>query len=69
MQNQWVLDVMADLQVFARANGLDDLAAQLELCRAVGMAEIASICEGHPENERCAAEPTGYHPALPGECH
>ncbi|MEQ9258459.1 MAG: hypothetical protein RIG84_05120 [Roseovarius sp.] len=69
MHNQWVLDVMADLQVFARRNGLDELAAQLELCRAVGVAEIASICEGHPGNEHRAAEPTGDDPALAGERH
>ena len=31
MQHDWVLDVLVDLQAFARANGLTELDAQLTL--------------------------------------
>ncbi|TNF62615.1 MAG: hypothetical protein EP307_06655 [Rhodobacteraceae bacterium] len=46
MQHDWVLDVLADLQAFARANGLADLDAQLALARLSARAEIASMDEG-----------------------
>ena len=46
MGHDWILDVLADLQTFARANGLPTLAAQLTDASFVARAEIASKAEG-----------------------
>ena len=42
MGHDWILDVLADLQTFARANGMPTLAAQLSDASYVARAEIAS---------------------------
>lgn len=43
MQNEWILDVLADLKSFARSNELTMLAEQLEDTRLIAAAEIASV--------------------------
>lgn len=42
MQNDWILDVLADLKAFAVANGLGALAEQLDDTTLVAASEIAS---------------------------
>jgi len=41
-QNEWILDVLSDLKAFAVANGLTELAEQLDDTRLIAAAEIAS---------------------------
>ncbi len=41
-QNDWILDVLADLKSFASANGLGALAEQLDDTTLIAAAEIAS---------------------------
>ncbi len=41
-QNEWILDVLSDLNAFAVANGLSALAEQLDDTRLIAAAEIAS---------------------------
>ena len=45
MKNDWILDVLADLNAFAKANGLKALAEQLEDTSLVAAAELASAAE------------------------
>lgn len=45
-QNDWILDVLADLKAFAMANGLCALAEQLDDTTIVAAAEIASNGKG-----------------------
>ena len=42
-QNEWILDVLSDLNAFAVANGLSALAEQLDDTRLIAAAEIASL--------------------------
>jgi hypothetical protein len=42
MQHDWILDVLADLQSFASASGLNTLAEQLEDTALIAAADIAS---------------------------
>lgn len=42
MRRDWILDVLTDLKVFARANGLPILAEQLDDTMIVAMAEISA---------------------------
>ena len=46
MGNKWIIDVLADLQSFAQANGLPLLVDQLEQTANVATAEIATTSEG-----------------------
>ena len=48
MQNDWILDVLADLKTFAMANDLRVLAEQLEDTTLVAASEIASKAEEAP---------------------
>ncbi|SPF77843.1 hypothetical protein PRI8871_00429 [Pseudoprimorskyibacter insulae] len=41
MRHDWILDVLTDLRTFAGANGLPDLAQQLDLARTVAAREAA----------------------------
>ncbi len=41
-QNDWILDVLADLKSFASANGLGALAEQLDDTKLIAAAEITS---------------------------
>lgn len=45
MKYDWILDVLADLRTFAKVNGLEDLADQLDDTQKVASAEIMSIAE------------------------
>lgn len=42
MQNEWLLDVIADLRTFAGANGMDRLARHLEKTRDIALLEMSS---------------------------
>lgn len=42
MQNEWILDVLADLKTFAQKNGLGALAEQLDDTRYVASTELAA---------------------------
>lgn len=62
MQNDWILDVLADLRTFADNNGLDALAQQLEDTRLVAAAEIVLandlagvVAHGEDRATRCLA--------------
>lgn len=46
MQNDWIIDVLADLNRFARDNGYRQLAAQLEEAAVVASVELASQAGG-----------------------
>lgn len=58
MQNDWIIDVLADLNAFAQCNGLPALATQLEEAAVVASVELASqhggLSVGHT---RSTAEP------------
>ncbi len=41
-KNEWILDVLSDLNAFAVANGMSALAEQLDDTRLIAAAEIAS---------------------------
>ena len=43
MSHDWIIDVLADLRVFARANGLHDLAEHLDDAAMVATRELAVI--------------------------
>ncbi len=55
MRNEWILDVLADLQTFAQENGMSVLAEQLDDTRLVAATELALTGEGHSGNERSTA--------------
>lgn len=42
-QNDWILDVLADLKTFASTNGLVALAEQLDDTQLVAAAELSSM--------------------------
>ncbi len=42
-KNEWILDVLSDLNAFAVANGLSALAEQLDDTKLIAAAEIASM--------------------------
>lgn len=52
MQNQWILDVLADLRAFAQLNGLERLAEQLDDTSLVATAELMSQAETSAAHER-----------------
>lgn len=57
----WILDVLADLNAFARANDLPVLSQQLETTRAVAAAEIESRnaeARATANGDPAGAEPT-----------
>jgi hypothetical protein len=50
MPDDWIIEVLTDLKVFARQNGMVDLAAQLDTTLAVAQAELARRAGvGHPD--------------------
>lgn len=59
MRNEWILDVLADLQTFARDNGLSALAEQMNETRLVAATELALTGEGQSENECGATRSVG----------
>ena len=46
MQNDWIIDVLADLNSFALTNGMPKLAEQLESAALVASVELASAFGG-----------------------
>ncbi len=60
MQNEWILDVLADLRTFAQQNGMGVLAEQLQDTRLVAATELASSGEGFTTHERGPAVTAGY---------
>ncbi|MFD1157638.1 hypothetical protein [Roseovarius aestuarii] len=61
MQNEWILDVLADLKTFAQQNGLGVLAEQLDDTQLVAASELALIGEGQIADERGPAYAAGYN--------
>jgi len=43
MPNEWILDVLADLKVFAAMNGMEATAAQLDEAGLTALAELTSF--------------------------
>lgn len=62
MQNDWILDVLADLSTFAQKNGLGTLAERLDDTRLMAAAELALTGEGIPPHDTRAANAV-RHPA------
>ncbi len=63
-QNEWILDVLSDLNAFAVENGLIALAEQLDDTKLIAAAEIASM----KTEVRAPANgnKTGYEPGSGG---
>ena len=62
MQNDWILDVLADLKSFAAANDMTTLAEQLDDATLIAAAEIASQAEkARGRFENSAARGTELH--------
>ena len=59
MQNEWILDVIADVRSFARQNNLPDLASHMDTAWLLASAEIASLSKDDTADERGAATTTG----------
>ncbi len=64
-QNEWILDVLSDLNAFAVANGLSALAEQLDDTRLIAAAEIASLknearAPADGNGSRIGSNPTGF---------
>lgn len=59
MQNEWILDVLADLKTFAENNGLNALAEHLDDTRLVAVAELALTGEGTRKHDTCSANAVG----------
>ncbi|SHL44730.1 hypothetical protein SAMN05443432_101532 [Roseovarius litoreus] len=59
MQNEWILDVLVDLQAFARQNGLFALADQLDDTRLLAALELARDSEGTQADDRRPLVPAG----------
>ena len=63
--NEWILDVLSDLNAFAVANGLIGLAEQLDDTRLIAAAEIASMQDearapGNGSEVRFKPDPRGF---------
>lgn len=56
MGREWIIDVLADLRIFARENELPLLTAQLEEARLVAEVEIASLPDKVPRPSRAETE-------------
>ena len=61
MQNEWILDVLADLKTFALSADLPVLAEQLDDTALVALAEIASLEERTRAQTHGHDKPTGAH--------
>ncbi|SLN22466.1 hypothetical protein PEL8287_00982 [Roseovarius litorisediminis] len=60
MHNEWILDVLADLKAFARKNGMNVLAEQLDDTRLLAATELALTGEGLSRDETGAATAVGH---------
>ena len=61
MQNEWILDVLADLKTFAQQNGMGVLAEQLDDTQLVAASELASTGEGRNSDGRGRTIAAGYN--------
>ena len=59
MQNEWILDVIADVRTFARQNNLPDLASHMDTAWLLASAEIASLSKEYDYDERGLATQVG----------
>ncbi len=59
MRNEWILDVLADLQTFASDNGLNVLAETLHDTRCVAVTELTLTEEGKSGREHGPARAAG----------
>lgn len=63
MKNDWIIDVLADLNSFAKSNGLPKLAKQLEETAILASVELASHSVGtqsvepRPKSQQYLQEP------------
>lgn len=69
MHHDWVINVLADLKIFAQSNGLDRLAEHLDDTMMVAAAEIANPAgrridgnSEHVEESRTSRRFTGASP-------
>ena len=62
MVHKWVLDVLADLQSFAKSNDLTVLAAHLEEAGQIAATEIYSQADGVSQNRYGDAAANRSHP-------
>jgi len=64
MQNEWILDVLADLKGFADQNGMTTLAEYLADAKMAAGTELARLGEGSNPDDRSltfAARHDGQH--------
>lgn len=66
MKNEWILDVLADLTVFAKQNGMGVLAEQLDDTQLIAACELASL-EGARLHDGCSAVAAGSYPECVGK--
>ena len=59
MQNEWILDVLSDLTVFAQKNGLGVLAEQLDDTRLIATTELTLTKKGRRVHDGCSANAAG----------
>ncbi|RYG92763.1 hypothetical protein EU803_01250 [Loktanella sp. IMCC34160] len=69
MGNEWIIDVLEDLKTFARMNGLDTLASQLDDTAEVARIEIESTMTGAPLSVVGDGTKFGRLPAQTGTGH
>jgi hypothetical protein len=70
MQDDWILDVLADLGEFAQANRLDALARELARAREVAVIELSletvAMAGGGDRGAGSAGARSGNYPERPG---
>jgi hypothetical protein len=66
MNHDWILDVLTDLTTFARSNGLDGLAQQLDDTQKLALTELASRMKGQAIGLCGNDATTGHDPARIG---
>ena len=70
MQDDWILDVLADLGEFAQANRLEALARELARAREVAMIELSletvAIAGGGDRGAGSVGARSGNYPERPG---
>ncbi len=59
MSNEWILDVLTDLRSFARENGMDALAEQLDDAHLLAVIEL-TLQTKNP----CTSDSDTTHPAI-----
>ena len=59
MPDDWIIEVLTDLKVFARQNGMAELATQLDTTLAVAQAELDRRAGADSSDETARNEPQG----------